>query len=76
MDRSSGVAAGTHESWKEGDLADLAVGEKGKGRVILFKRWTELLRGTTVNRTCRTHKNLYIQPFLLTIFGPINYGPP
>ena len=22
------------------------------------------------------HKNLHIQPFLLTIFGPINYGPP
>ena len=36
------------------------------------------LRGTIVNRTCGKHKNLpvYIQPFLLTIFVPINYGPP
>ena len=24
----------------------------------------------------RLHKNLYIYPFLLTIFSPINYGPP
>ena len=23
-----------------------------------------------------THKNLYAYPFLLTIFGPIYYGPP
>ena len=31
-----------------------------------------------VNRTCGIHKNLlvYINPFLLTIFGSINYGPP
>ena len=35
-----------------------------------------LLRGTIVDRTCGLHKNLYIQPFLLTVFGPINYGPP
>ena len=35
-----------------------------------------LLRGTIVNRTYVLHKNLYISPFLLTIFGPINYGPP
>ena len=35
-----------------------------------------LLRGTIVNRTCGIHKNLYISPFLPTIFGPINYGPP
>ena len=35
-----------------------------------------LLLGTIVNRTYRTHKNLYIQPFLLTIFGPINQAPP
>ena len=35
-----------------------------------------LLRGTLVNRTYGVHKKLYIQPFLLTIFGPINYGPP
>ena len=36
----------------------------------------ELLRGTIVNRTYGIHKNLYIEAFLLTIFGPINYGPP
>ena len=31
-----------------------------------------------VNRTYGEHKNLYqvYLPFLLTIFGPINYGPP
>ena len=28
------------------------------------------------NRTYDIHKNLYIEPFLLTIFGPVNYGPP
>ena len=37
--------------------------------------WYIILRGTIVNRTYGTHKNLYIYPFLLTIFGPINYGP-
>ena len=35
-----------------------------------------LLRGTIVNRTYGIHKKLYISPFLLRIFGPINYGPP
>ena len=35
-----------------------------------------LLRETIVNRTYDTHKNLNVQPFLLTIFGPVNYGPP
>ena len=35
-----------------------------------------LLRGTIINRTYGSHKNLYIPLFLLTIFGPINYGPP
>ena len=35
-----------------------------------------VLRGNIVNRTCGIHKNLYIKPFLLTMFGPINYGPP
>ena len=33
-------------------------------------------RGTTVNRAYGTHENLYFSPFLLTIFGPINCGPP
>ena len=35
-----------------------------------------LLRGTIVNTTSGTHKNLYVKAFLLTIFGPVNYGPP
>ena len=38
---------------------------------------TVLLRGTIVNRTYGTHKKkLYIYLFMLTIFGPICYGPP
>ena len=37
---------------------------------------TKLLRGTLVNRTYGMHEDLYISPFLQTIFGPINYGPP
>ena len=35
-----------------------------------------ILRGAIVNRTYARHKNLYIQLFLLTIFGPIYHGPP
>ena len=35
-----------------------------------------LLRGAIVNRTYGILKNLYVYPFLLTIFGPVNYGPP
>ena len=35
---------------------------------------TVLLRGTIVHRTYGIHKNPYIYPFLLTTFGPINYG--
>ena len=34
-----------------------------------------LLRGTLVNRTYGKHKNLNIYLFLLTLFGPIYYGP-
>ena len=51
------------------------------------KRWTSavdvhfctvvhILRGTIVNGTYGIHKNLYISSFLLTLFGPLNYGPP
>ena len=36
----------------------------------------EPLRGTSVVRTCGTHKNLYNSLLLLTIFGPIYYAPP
>ena len=35
-----------------------------------------LLRGAILNRTYGTHKNLYIYLLLLTILGPIYYGPP
>ena len=41
-----------------------------------FFQDTTLLRGTTVNRTCGTHKNLHIYLFLLTIFCPVYCGPP
>ena len=34
------------------------------------------IRGTMLNKTYGTHKNLYVSLFLLTIFGPIYYGPP
>ena len=34
------------------------------------------LRGTIANRTYGKDKNLDIYVFLLTIFGPIYYGPP
>ena len=37
---------------------------------------TVILRGTIVNRTYGTHKNLHIYLFLPTTFGPIYYGPP
>ena len=36
----------------------------------------QYLRGAIVNRTYGTNKNLYTSLFLLTIFGPIYYGPP
>ena len=35
-----------------------------------------LLRRTILNRTYGTHKNIYVSLFLLTILGPIYYGPP
>ena len=35
-----------------------------------------ILRGTILNRTYGPYTNLYISLFLLTIFGPIYYGPP
>ena len=35
-----------------------------------------LLRGTIVNRTYGTNKNLYVYSFSRTIFGPVYYGPP
>ena len=34
-----------------------------------------LLRGIILNRTYGPYKNLYILPFLPTMFSPINYGP-
>ena len=54
-------------------------GSKGvKGQSTLWGAETPvlILRGTIVNRTYGIQQNLYIQPFLRTIFGPTNYGPP
>ena len=55
--------------------ADGAVFCRGRGTRVQYLIFV-LLRGTIVNRTHGTHKNLYIEPFLLTIFGPVNYDPP
>ena len=44
--------------------------------LLLLVAYRLLLRGTIVNRTYGIDKNLYIHPFLLTIFGVIYYGPP
>ena len=44
--------------------------------VLLTVLSTVVLRGTIVDRACGIHKKLQIWPFLLTIFGPIYYGPP
>ena len=35
-----------------------------------------LLREKVLNRTYGTYKHLHTSLFLLTVFGPINYGPP
>ena len=37
---------------------------------------TKTITGALANRTYGVDKNQYIDPFLLTIFGPVNYGPP
>ena len=39
------------------------------------RKRTTVLRGTTLNRTYGTHKNLYISLILLAVCGPIYYGP-
>ena len=53
-------------------------GEISKGFDTLqgVARGCTLLRWTLVNRTYGEDKNLYINIFLLTIFGPIYYRPP
>ena len=56
-------------------------GKQALDRSLLYAFTTaftkiHLLRGTIVNRTYGTHKNLHVHLFLLTIFGPIYYGPP
>ena len=43
--------------------------------IVLAIRLSTVIRGTILNRTHGTDKNLYISLFLLTIFGPIYYGP-
>ena len=44
-------------------------GRTGAGELLIA-------RGGIVYRAYGTHKNLYIYLFLLTIFGPVYYGPP
>ena len=52
------------------------VGSLGTDEIPPVWYIVRLLRGTLVNRTYGTHKNLYIYLFLLTLLGPIYYGPP
>ena len=40
-----------------------------------YRSTAVLLRGSILNRTYGTDKNLYKSLYLLTIFGPIYYGP-
>ena len=47
----------------------------GSKRVNTWYSIIQLRRGV-LNRTYGKHKNLYISLFLVTIFGPIYYGPP
>ena len=50
----------------------------GADRTLWWDKYALLLiiRGTILKRTYGTHKILYKYQFLLTIFGPIYYGPP
>ena len=48
----------------------------GWARQLVISWQIFLLRGTILNRTYGTHKNLYISLFLLSMFGSIYYGPP
>ena len=62
-------------SWKQ-----LIVQETAFAAYIDCNYWRNsqkpTISGAIVNRTYGTHKNLYIYLILLTIFGPIYYGPP
>ena len=46
------------------------------GRFVVFLLLLKGGHSKYQGRTYRTHKNLYNYLFLLTIFGPIYYGPP
>ena len=43
---------------------------------LLPDRPQTLMPGNVVNRIYGAHKNIYIYIILLSIFGPIYYGPP
>ena len=42
----------------------------------VVRKFGTLVRGTIVNRTYGTSKNLCSYLFLVTIGGPVYYGPP
>ena len=48
----------------------------GSTRILQSTIHLPELIGDTLNRTHGTQKNLNISLFLLTIFGPIYFGPP
>ena len=50
--------------------------DSAKHQTMIGIPYMIIIRGTILNRTYGTHKNLYKSLFLLTIFGPIYYGPP
>ena len=57
-------------------LSDLPkLGRKTRTKTVYSYSYLPL-RGTIVNRTDLWSTHLYIHLFLLTICGPINYGPP
>ena len=64
---------GTHRGGKRGEKSLLCDPDLSYD---YYYGGTILLRGAIVNRTYDIDKNLHIKPFLLTIFGPVNFGPP
>ena len=59
----------SHRQGEKHDPTDYIPRPPGRSRYLR-------LRGTILNRIYGAHKNLYISLFLLTVFGPIYYGPP
>ena len=61
--------------WDRFYIGNRIPGTRNPPNQILRKHASLVLRGTIVIMTCIQHKNLYIPPFLLTIFGPDYYVP-